>query len=822
MRLRLALPAIALAACASEVTETKTSAPAAAARDGEIVFAKGTGETGEALVRTIHGVTRMRYSVVGDLAIAQGDMVLGRVSDLRSRQKAGVGITDLSDRWENTTIPVKRGDDLLDETWADIELAIAEWEAKTPFRFPTYDEDKHDDYVLFTDTERACWSSVGRQGGEQVINIANWEDSDDDGMVDTPVCGVGAVIHEIGHAVGLVHEQSRQDRDEHLRVLLENVEEDMEHNFDVEAEHDVGEFDWNSAMLYGPMSFSVGGKPTLIRRDAWSWRKIGVGFQTLAFPTNGVSLIGQYGDFNNDGRDDLFTADGKEWAFTSVLTGTRVVLRQATETKDLKVGDFTGDGVADVMWMSGANWYLSESGTQPFVVVVPGATERVRDLLFGDFDGDDRLDAVKTDAKSIWYVSWGCAERFVFLNAGNATLKSMAAGQFDDVPGDEIFVADGKRWTTWSYTGLLGKTQVLKASDITRDKMLVGNFVGDFRADVLAHVDDEWQVSDRGVGDLSAYSEYVHPNWFRTPDLDGDGVLDWAADGFYPTRRLLSAGDVAAVAATYFGSFNVSYSGTSSWQKINASNVDVSKLHVADFTGDGRADLFHANGDAFLLSDAGTGAWETLQASGHALEDLLFGDFDGDGDTDVLYADGTHWKVSNGGREPWVVVNTSSYTAADGLRIGDFDDDDHDDVFRADGTEWHVSYGATSTWSFLNTSGYTVDDGLRLGDFDGDGRADVFRADGTEWLMSSGGTAPWQFLNTSGFGVDDLLFGDFDGDDHTDVLQSGAGQWKLSSGAVSKWKPINTSARAVEFLRAGDFDNDGADDVFTTFEALAN
>uniref|UniRef100_A0A0N5B8U3 Metalloendopeptidase n=1 Tax=Strongyloides papillosus TaxID=174720 RepID=A0A0N5B8U3_STREA len=39
------------------------------------------------------------------------------------------------------------------------------------------------------------------------------------------------ILHEIGHALGLIHEQSRSDRDEYVEVKLENVKKEEHNNF---------------------------------------------------------------------------------------------------------------------------------------------------------------------------------------------------------------------------------------------------------------------------------------------------------------------------------------------------------------------------------------------------------------------------------------------------------------------------------------------------------------------------------------------------------------------------------------------------------------
>ena len=36
---------------------------------------------------------------------------------------------------------------------------------------------------------------------------------------------IGNVVHEIGHALGLQHEQAREDRSEHVIVFTENIED---------------------------------------------------------------------------------------------------------------------------------------------------------------------------------------------------------------------------------------------------------------------------------------------------------------------------------------------------------------------------------------------------------------------------------------------------------------------------------------------------------------------------------------------------------------------------------------------------------------------
>lgn len=93
---------------------------------------------------------------------------------------------------------------------------------------------------------RACGSSpLGRKGGKQSLRFI-------------PGGSLGCLLHELGHALGVAHEQARADRNDFVEVRMENVADGREHNFDQEMEcafDDVGPYDMGSIMHYGPADF---------------------------------------------------------------------------------------------------------------------------------------------------------------------------------------------------------------------------------------------------------------------------------------------------------------------------------------------------------------------------------------------------------------------------------------------------------------------------------------------------------------------------------------------------------------------------------------
>lgn len=79
-----------------------------------------------------------------------------------------------------------------------------------------------------------------------------------------PGCAtIGTSVHELGHALGMSHEQSRKDRDEYVKVAWSNIQPAYASNYD-KNDQSVGGYNFGSIMHYDAFAFAIdASKPTM-------------------------------------------------------------------------------------------------------------------------------------------------------------------------------------------------------------------------------------------------------------------------------------------------------------------------------------------------------------------------------------------------------------------------------------------------------------------------------------------------------------------------------------------------------------------------------
>lgn len=153
-------------------------------------------------------------------------------------------LLDETKRWK-FPIPYILTDSLELNAKGVILQAFEEYRLRSCVDFKPYEGEST--YISFTKLN-GCWSYVGDFKEGQNVSIG-------------ARCDTKAIVeHELLHALGFYHEQSRSDRDDYVKIWWDQIEEGMEHNFNKYEDDYITDmntaYDYESIMHYRPLSFN--------------------------------------------------------------------------------------------------------------------------------------------------------------------------------------------------------------------------------------------------------------------------------------------------------------------------------------------------------------------------------------------------------------------------------------------------------------------------------------------------------------------------------------------------------------------------------------
>ena len=149
--------------------------------------------------------------------------------------------------WPNGIVPYEFDANVAGWQQTLMIAAMAEWEAVAHVDFITRTSEGNYLHILDSNVN-SSW--IGVQGGGQDVDIASWASR-------------FTMAHELCHALGFWHEQSRPNRDGYVIINTECITPGKAHNFDKHTSAgQYGPYDFDSVMHYPDWAFLNTNVPT--------------------------------------------------------------------------------------------------------------------------------------------------------------------------------------------------------------------------------------------------------------------------------------------------------------------------------------------------------------------------------------------------------------------------------------------------------------------------------------------------------------------------------------------------------------------------------
>lgn len=197
-----------------------------------------------------------------DLALLLSDIRFPEGFDIKA------GIIGDNFRWPNRVLVYEIDGAFNQDERNVIEAGINAIQSTTCIQFRQRSSENDWVFIQRGGSNSGCWSYVGKQGGRQILNLQ---------VADFPGAGhciwSGTVSHELIHAIGYFHEQSRTDRDDFVTINWGNIPSDVAYNFDKFSPGEVDahgvEYDYSSIMHYDAYAFAIDRNvPTIIPHNS--------------------------------------------------------------------------------------------------------------------------------------------------------------------------------------------------------------------------------------------------------------------------------------------------------------------------------------------------------------------------------------------------------------------------------------------------------------------------------------------------------------------------------------------------------------------------
>ena len=213
------------------------------------------------------------------LAMTEGDLVIGRVADLRAgddpaRAAAPIQIRSFPQRpcklWPGAVIPYVIADDFDSGAVTAIREAMTRWQA-AGIRFeelrPTKATGPSDGGIVGSGGELVLPAHVSFEVDRKNGCWANGIGASASTIGLPATAALGCAVHEIGHAVGFQHEHARPDRGKYIDIFPENIEGGgLEQIFPINDGDTSRPYDVDSIMHYTSGAFAKAGTSTLLRK----------------------------------------------------------------------------------------------------------------------------------------------------------------------------------------------------------------------------------------------------------------------------------------------------------------------------------------------------------------------------------------------------------------------------------------------------------------------------------------------------------------------------------------------------------------------------